>query len=276
VKPAPFRYVRAGSVAEAVAELAAAGGDAKPLAGGQSLVPLMNLRLARPGVIVDLNHAAGLDRLVVDDGWLVIGALVRHHRLAGDPLVERQAPLLAEAARWIGHAAIRARGTLGGSLAHADPAAELPCAAVALGAELTVAGPHGVRSLPAAALVEGPYSTALGDDELITEVRVPIAAGAAGWGFAELSRRHGDFALVLAAATATAGSAAVTLGGVAGAPLRVEGAVDPARPVDGIADLAARCRELCDPVDDVHATASWRRAMVGVLATRALRDALRC
>jgi len=276
MKPAPFRYVAARSVDEAVAELAAADGEAKALAGGQSLVPLMNLRLARPAVLVDLNRIAGLDRLEVEDGRLVIGALVRHRRLATDPLVAAHAPLLAEAARWIGHGAIRARGTIGGSLAHADPAAELPCAAVALGAELAVAGPGGVRALAAAALVDGAYSTRLAEDELITEVRIPIATEAAGWGFAEIARRHGDFALVLAAATAASGTAAVTLGGVGGAPLRVAGDVGPGALDEGIARLAARCRELCHPADDVHASARWRRAMVGVLATRALRSALRC
>ncbi|TMD94935.1 MAG: xanthine dehydrogenase family protein subunit M [Chloroflexi bacterium] len=276
MKPAPFRYVRAGSVAEAVAELAAAGGDAKPLAGGQSLVPLMNLRLARPAVLVDLNPIAELERLEVEDGRLVIGALVRHRRLATDPLVAAHAPLLAEAARWIGHGAIRARGTIGGSLAHADPAAELPCAAVALGAELSVAGPGGARTLAAAALVDGAYSTRLAEDEMITAVRVPITAGPVGWGFAEIARRHGDFALVLAAATAVPGRAVVTLGGVASAPLRIDGELDPQQREEAIAGLAARCVELCEPAGDVHATADWRRAMVGVVATRALRDALRC
>ena len=276
MKPAPFRYVRAGSVAEAVAELAAAGGDAKPLAGGQSLVPLMNLRLARPAVLVDLNPIAELERLEVEDGRLVIGALVRHRRLATDPLVAAHAPLLAEAARWIGHGAIRARGTIGGSLAHADPAAGLPCAAVALGAELSVAGPGGARTLAAAALVDGAYSTRLAEDEMITAVRVPITAGPVGWGFAEIARRHGDFALVLAAATAVPGRAVVTLGGVASAPLRIDGELDPQRREEAIAGLAARCVELCEPAGDVHATADWRRAMVGVVATRALRDALRC
>ncbi len=272
MKPAPFRYVRPGSVAEAVAALAAGGGEAKPLAGGQSLVPLMNLRLARPTVVVDLNRVGELERLAVEDGWLVIGAMVRHRRLATDPLVARHAPLLAEAARWIGHGTIRARGTIGGSLAHADPAAELPCAAIALDAELSVDGPGGGRTVAAADLVDGAFSTRLGGGELITAVRVPLAAGARRWGFAELARRHGDFALVLAAATAGDGVVGVTLGGVAGAPLRVE--VEAGLDDAGIAAVAARCRDACHPGDDVHATAAWRRAMVEVLATRALCQAL--
>jgi carbon-monoxide dehydrogenase medium subunit len=274
MKPAPFRYARPSSVAEAVAELAAGGGEAKALAGGQSLVPLMNLRLARPAVIVDLNRLGELEQLRVEDGHLVIGALVRHRRLATDPLVASHAPLLAEAARWVGHGAIRVRGTIGGSLAHADPAAELPCAVVALGAELGVTGPGGARILAAAELVDGPYSTRLGEDELITEVRVPLAAGARRWGFAELARRHGDFALVLAAVTAAEGSVAVTLGGVAGAPLRVD-AAETVESLDeaGIRRLAGRCRDASRPGDDVHATAEWRRAMVEVLVTRALRQA---
>ena len=274
MKPAPFQYVRPASVAEAVSELAAAGGEAKPLAGGQSLVPLMNLRLARPAVLVDLNPLAELGRLEVDGDHLVIGATVRHRRLAGDALVARHAPLLAEAARWIGHGAIRARGTIGGSLAHADPAAELPCAAAALDAEVVVAGPAGVRVLAATSLADGAYSTVLGEDELITTVRVPLAAGARPWGFAEIARRHGDFALVLAAVTAGEDRTRVVLGGVSGIPL----VVDAAGGLDsgGAAALAARCRDACAPGDDVHATAAWRRAMVEELTGRALRRALGC
>jgi carbon-monoxide dehydrogenase medium subunit len=268
VKPAPFRYLRPASVAEAVDMLAGHGGEARPLAGGQSLVPLMNLRLARPAALVDINPLDELDDVRVDAEHLVIGALVRHRRLAADPLVARHAPLLAEAARWIGHGAIRTRGTLGGSLAHADPAAELPCAAAALDAELVLTGPAGVRVLPAAGFADGAYSTRLAGAELITAVRVPLAAGARPWGFAELARRHGDFALVLAAVTAGGGGAATAvLGGAGGVALRVEG---PA------AGLAARCRDACDPAGDVHATAEWRRAMVEVLVTRAVAGALRC
>jgi carbon-monoxide dehydrogenase medium subunit len=191
MKPAPFRYARVASAAEAVAILAAGAGEAKLLAGGQSLVPLLNMRLVRPAVLVDLNGARELERIGPEpDGGLVLGALVRHTDLATSPLVRERAPLLAAAARHVGHAAIRNRGTLGGSLAHADPAAELPAALVALDAELALLGPRGSRRVAAAEFFRGLLSTALAADELLTEVRVP--ASPPGWGFAEVARRPGD------------------------------------------------------------------------------------
>jgi CO/xanthine dehydrogenase FAD-binding subunit len=270
VKPAPFEYVRPGSVEEALSVLAAHGGEAKALAGGQSLVPLMNLRLARPAVIVDLNGVEGLDHIGVVDGYLAIGSMVRHERLLTDPLVQREAPLLTAAAAWIGHGAIRTRGTVGGSLAHADPAAELPAVVTLLDAQLRVAGPKGERTLAAREFFTGPLSTALTDDELLVEVRIPAAAGRARFGFAELARRHGDFALVLAACTVKHdGAVTVALGGVGPAPVLVDGSGD-----GGIAEFARRCSVACDPGDDIHAPASYRRALAGTLAARALGQAM--
>jgi len=199
MKPAPFRYARAGSLAEATALLAAEPGEAKLLAGGQSLVPLLNMRLARPAVLVDLNGVRELRGITPSpDGGLRIGALTRHTELATSAAVRERAPLLAEAARHVGHAAIRNRGTLGGSVAHADPAAELPAALVALDARLRVTGPRGARVIAAALFFRGLLATALETDEILTEVLVPAAEP--GWGFVEIARRPGDFALAGVAA----------------------------------------------------------------------------
>ena len=259
MKPAPFDYVRPASVAEAVEALAGHPGEAKVLAGGQSLVPLMNLRLARPGMLVDLDRVAGLDEVEVGAGHLTIGAMVRHERLLTDPTIHRHAPLLAQAAAWIGHSAIRHRGTIGGSLAHADPAAELPAVVVALGAELVAAGPAGTsRSIPAGEFFLGPLTTALDDGEVLTEVRIPVASEGRRVGFAEFARRHGDFALVLAAAVVEPPGVRVVLGGVGPVPVAVS-------------DLAEL--DHLSPPDDIHASSGYRRALVKVLADRALEQA---
>jgi carbon-monoxide dehydrogenase medium subunit len=194
VKPAPFRYARAGSLAEATALLAAAPADTKVLAGGQSLVPMLNMRLLRPAVLVDLNglrELAGIEPTA--EGGLRIGALTRHAELMASPAVRERAPLLAEAARHVGHAAIRNQGTLGGSVAHADPAAELPAALVALEARLHAAGPRGPRIIAAGEFFRGLFATALAPDEILTAVELP--APPIAWGFAEIARRPGDFAL---------------------------------------------------------------------------------
>src|SRR5688572_13521015 len=203
MKPAPFRYARPRTVADTVRALADAGGEGKILAGGQSLVPMLNMRLARPSIVIDLNGVPGLDVIAPSAaGGLRIGALARHADLASSPLVRERAPLLAEAARHIGHVAIRNRGTLGGSLAHADPAAELPAAVVALDASVIAVGRGGTRMIPAADFFVGLLTTALEAEEIITEIHVPPPRG--GWGFAEVARRPGDFALVGIAAVVNA------------------------------------------------------------------------
>jgi aerobic carbon-monoxide dehydrogenase medium subunit len=194
VKPAAFAYSRPASVAEAVALLAEHGEEAKVLAGGQSLVPLMNMRLARPGLLVDLNRVDGLG------GWhrngdLSLGAMVRQAQLADDPFLGAVAPLLAQAARHIGHVATRSRGTLGGSLAHADPAAELPATLLALEAEVTATSTQGRRCLAMHDFLRGFFSTALAEDELLLSVDIPSDRLAMSWGFAEIARRRADFAL---------------------------------------------------------------------------------
>ena len=217
VKPAPFDYVRARCIQDAVAALAAANeeGEGKIIAGGQSLMPLLALRLAQPSVLVDINRVPGLDAISPGPGGgLRIGALTRHRALAA----QRQHPLLAEAARWVGHAAIRTRGTLGGSLAHADPAAELPVVAVASGAVATVAGPAGNAKIPA----DGPVHRRAADQPGRRRGYRGGAVPAPGprWGFAEFARRHGDFGLVVVAAAEVDGRLRLALGGVASTPVR--------------------------------------------------------
>jgi carbon-monoxide dehydrogenase medium subunit len=282
VKPAPFEYVRARSLAEAVARLAD-DPDARVLAGGQSLVPMMNMRLVRPSAVVDINHVPGLDGVDVEaDGTLVVGALVRHADLVASSIVRRVAPLLAVAAAHIGHRAIRNRGTVGGSLAHADPAAELPAAAVALDARLTLAGRAGPRDVPAAEFFLGLFTTALDPGEVVTAMRIPRGDGG-GWGFAEMARRPGDFALagvagtVVAAADGSCRSAHLVAFGVGAGPVRLASAeaalvghhVDGGRARDaGVAAGAG-----VEPLDDVHASGEYRRHLVRVLTERVVTQA---
>jgi CO/xanthine dehydrogenase FAD-binding subunit len=284
VKPAPFRYARPRSLAEALALLGDAGGEAKLLAGGQSLVPMLNMRLVRPAVLVDLNGVPGLGGIAAtSDGGLAIGALTRHADLAASPLVRERAPLLGEAARHVGHMAIRNRGTLGGSLAHADPAAELPAALVALGADVVLTSAEGSRAVPATSFFLGLLSTALDAGEILTEIRVP--AQGPGWGFAELARRHGDFAVAGVAVVARAAAGhpdrcddAVLVGfGLGDRPVRLAAseqvAAGAALDAGTAARAAAAAGPACDPPDDVHASAEYRRHLAAVLAERALRQA---
>lgn len=286
MKPAAFAYRRPALVPEAVGLLAAHGDEAKVLAGGQSLVPALNLRLARPSVLVDINRLAELSEIRAGPAGVAIGALVRHATLAASPLVRERLPLLAEAARHIGHHAIRNRGTLGGSLAHADPAAELPAAAAALGARLVAVGPTGVRELDAEALCLGPYLTGLAPDELLTEVRLPNAAPpATGWGFAEVARRPGDFAIAGVAAIlrpapsdpGRCGTVRLFTFGVGDAPVRLGSAEAELafRPLDAgtVAKAGRAAAADCDPRGDLHASAAYRRHLVTVLVERAVADA---
>ena len=266
MKPPPFDYVRPSSVQEAVEVLAEAGGEGKILAGGQSLVPLLALRMSRPAVLVDINRIEGLSSLVLTDGGLEVGALARHRALAE----QQEHPLLAEAAQWIGHAAIRTRGTAAGSLAHADPAAELPVVAVACHAMVTVVGSGGTRRTSAAELFLGPLMSALAEDEVITSVSFPVPTR---WGFAELARRHGDFALVTAVVAEIAGAVTITLGGVGGVPTRSEAGESAVASGGAVEEVvAAVCAELV-PAGDLHASADYRRALAGELLRRALGQA---
>ena len=266
--------------------LSAGDHDVKILAGGQSLVPMLNLRLVRPAVLVDLNGVPGLDGIAASlaDG-LTIGALVRHAALAQAPLISGRAPLLAEAARHVGHVAIRHRGTLGGSLAHADPAAELPAALVALDAEFVLHGRRGERAVSASQFFLGLMTTALAPDEILTEIRVPPQNP--GWGFAEVVRRVGDFALagvvaLLGKPTGSAGcceSARLVGFGVGDRPVRFAAAEEILTslgldPIAAVARAAAAAAEACDPPDDIHASADYRRHLATVLTEDAVRQAL--
>jgi aerobic carbon-monoxide dehydrogenase medium subunit len=266
VKPAPFDYVRAGTVAEAVQVLAEAEGDGKVLAGGQSLVPVLALRMGRPSVLVDVNRLPGLDSVTADEDSVRIGALVRHRALAE----QQRHPLLAAAARWIGHAAIRSRGTAGGSIAHADPSAELPVVAVGCGASVQVAGVTATRTVPAEELFVAPLMTTLADDEIVTGLAVPVPER---WGFAEFARRHGDFALVLAVVAETEGRVRIAVGGVAGVPVRAVAGEEVLAGGGSAEDAAAAAAAALEPTADLHGSAPFRRALAAEMIRRALAQA---
>ena len=284
MKPAPFEYVPARSAAEAVDALARHRDEAKVLAGGQSLVPMLNMRLARPAVLVDINGALELDYLREAGGALVVGALCRQRTL--ERWAQAGAPLIAEALRWVGHAAIRNRGTVAGSIAHGDPASELPALLLCLDGAVVARRAGGERVVPAAELYLAPLTTSLAPEELVTEVRVTLPRPGAGWGFAEVARRHGDFALVGAAALLwraagrVAGARLAFFGG-GGRPLRgtaAEAALAGREPtVARLREAARAAAAELSPDADLHATADYRRRVAAVLAERTLGAALaRC
>ena len=282
MRPAPFDYVAPRTVEEALDLLARHGDEAKLLAGGQSLVPMMNMRLVRPAVLVDLNRVATLGMFREDAGGLRLGALVRQHALERDGRVARAAPLLAEAAPLIGHLQTRARGTVGGSLVHADPAAELPACMIALDAVFHLRSARAARPVRADDFFRGLLTTALEPDELLAEIALPASAPRTGHGFAEVARRHGDFALAGACSVL-----ALDAGGVCrAARLVIFGAGD--RPhlsragaaLIGERPSAARLADVgragageVDARDDLHATAAYRRHVAAGLAARALGQA---
>jgi aerobic carbon-monoxide dehydrogenase medium subunit len=285
MKPAIFEYFAPATLDETLELLHEHGDDAKILAGGQSLMPLMNLRLARPKIIVDINRLGGLDGIAsTGEGGLTIGALARHRAVEKSPLVREQNPLLASAMPLIGHFQIRNRGTMGGSLAHADPAAELPALAVLLGCEFSLAGKGAVRVVPAADFFLGYMATAIEPGELLTEIRFPSWRPGAAWAIDEIARRKGDFALVGVALSAELdGSAnlqdvAIVMFGVSGKPQRIESAESmlKGRRVDRevLRELGRVVAEELEPDSDVHASAEYRKEVGGVLARRALESAL--
>jgi CO/xanthine dehydrogenase FAD-binding subunit len=266
VKPAPFAYDDPGTMAEALDLLARHGAEAKVLAGGQSLVPLMNFRLARPERLVDVNRIGELAYLREQDGALRIGSLTRTAELERSPLVAERWPLLAEAARLVGHAAIRTRGTVGGSVAHADPAAELPAALTALGAVFQVRSARGSRDVAAGDFFLTHFTTVLEPDELLVEIAVPPVAPGSGTAIVEHARVHGDFALGGAAVVVGADRASVVLLAAGPTPVRAvaveEALADGADPGEA-AGLAAGAV-------DVVAEADYRRALAAELTRRAL------
>jgi 2-furoyl-CoA dehydrogenase FAD binding subunit len=269
MKPAPFDYLRAETREEAHAALAAEGGDAAVIAGGQSLVPLLSMRMARPRLVVDIMHVADLGGIAVADDAIRVGAAVRQAGLLAWPdLAERQ-PLLAQALPWVGHWQTRARGTVCGSIALADPSAELPLCLLALGGEVLLSSTAGQRRVAADDFFTGLMSTARRDDELIEEVTFPCRRDGEGFAFREFARRHGDFAIVACAAVTTASSVRLAVGGVADLPVLREFGFD------GLDDaLAAFAAEL-EARDDLHATADYRRALVRRLGRATIEEA-RC
>jgi CO/xanthine dehydrogenase FAD-binding subunit len=273
VKPAPFTYHRATSAREAVDMLASNAEDASVLAGGQSLVPLMNFRVAQPAHLVDINYVDELDYIRLDDGFLAIGARTRQAAVERSEDVARVAPLLTEAMRSVAHPPVRHRGTVVGSIAHADPAAELPAVLLALDGEVVILGAGGERRVAAADFFTGPLMTAKAPGELVAEVRVPAAngSGAAGHALVEFSRRHADFAV---AGAAVSGSA-IALFGVADTPVRAAKA-EAMLADDGGADaagVAAAAVEELDPASDVHGGSAYRRRVARACVERALRRA---
>ncbi len=278
----PFEYAAPASVDEALTLLARHGADAKVLAGGQSLVPLLNYRLARPRFVLDVNDLP-LDDIRAVGGRLRLGALVRHATLAASPVVARECPLLTEAAALIGNVRVRSLGTVGGSLAHADPAAELPLAMIALDARLELRSALGQRTVDAREFFSGSLTTALQPDELLTSIDVPATPGA-GTAVEEFSRRPGDFALVAVATIVTfdrqgrVDDARVAIGGVDGVPRRIaaaEAALRGEAPVsDRIARAAEAVRTQVTPQSDAFASGAYRALLAGVLTKRALTRAV--
>jgi len=281
VKPPKFEYHAPSTLDEALALLARYNGDAKLLAGGQSLVPLLNFRLARPAALIDLNRITSLAYIREHDGHVRLGAMTRQRAIEFSPVVARRLPLLREATRWVGHLPIRSRGTIGGSIAHADPSAEYPAVLTALEGEVVARGPKGERTLSSGALFETYLTTTLAPDEILTEVRLPVMPEGAGWAFEELARRHGDFAIVgVAAAVWRSGgrvTARLATAGAGGTPQRLRAAEEIVER-DGLGAAAIeaagrRASELVEPDADIHASADYRRHLAGVLTERALKRA---
>ena len=283
MKPAAFDYVVANSIEQAVAALAQAGGEAKILAGGQSLVPMLNFRLLRPAILVDINRIPGL-AFIEDAGDAVkIGALTRHHQIETSPVIAKHFPVLSCAMTHVAHLAIRNRGTIGGSLSHADPAAELPMMALLLGAKLRIVSSRDERSVEARAFFRDALSVDLAEDELLTEIHLPKLPPRTGWGFEEVARRAGDFALAAVAATITMSGgvtkeARVALTGVGRTPLRAseaEALLVGQKPEPKLmARVIETVRAAIEPATDLHASADYRRQLAGALAGRALATAL--
>jgi 2-furoyl-CoA dehydrogenase FAD binding subunit len=270
MKPAPFDYVRAETLAEAHGVLAAEGGDASVIAGGQTLVPLLSMRMARPKVLVDIMRIAELGGIVIENNCIRVGATVRQAELLAWPELADRQLLLALTLPWVGHAQTRARGTVCGSVALADPSAELPLALIALGGSVTLSSAQGRREVTAEDFFTGLMSTSRADDELIEAVRFPCARAGTGYAFREFARRHGDFAIVACAAVATSTNVRLAVGGVAERPLardfgQIEGsALDDA--------LRAFANEL-DARDDLHATADYRRRLVREIGRQTIEEA---
>ena len=273
MKPARFDYIRTGTLAEAHAALAKDGDDARIIAGGQSLVPMLSMRMARPAVLVDIMHLSELAKIVVKGNAIRVGAGVRQAVLLAWPELAERQPLLAAALPWVGHAQTRSRGTVCGSVAHADPSAEIPLALLALKGGVELSSQRERRRVPAEEFFTGLLSTARSDNELIEAIDIPCRAAGHGYAFREFARRHGDFAIVACAAIAGADGVRLAIGGVADVPTARDfpdlggDALD-----DALDDFAGEL----EPRDDLHATADYRRALVRRLGRATVEEARRC
>ncbi|MGA8612384.1 MAG: xanthine dehydrogenase family protein subunit M [Xanthobacteraceae bacterium] len=282
MKLPPFEYACPTSISEAVALLASHDGEAKPLAGGQSLVPMLAFRVASPSLLVDLRKLAELRQIRITQDGVALGAMVRWRDILEDVRLKTAHPLLVAAVEHVAHYQIRNRGTVGGSIAHADPAAEMPGIVVTCEAQLAVMGKAGARTIAAGDFFRGPLMTALEPDEIITEIRLPMWPAKRRFGFQEFARRRGDFAMAAAAVFydddgGKARNAHVGVIGVADRPLRlpsVEAVID-GRTIDDavIANAEAAASAAVDPTDDIHSSGAYRKALVGVMVERALKDA---
>ena len=266
--PAAFDYVKAGTLDEAISLLAEHGEDAKVIAGGHSLLPMMKLRLAFPTVLIDIRQAADASYVRVEGDEVAIGALTRHADLVTSEVLAAEAPLIANVASYVGDPQIRHRGTIGGSVAHSDPAADLPSAVLASDATLVLQGPGGRREVKAGDFFLGYFETVLSPDELIVEIRVP-RTGPGGWGFEKFTRRANDWAIVGVATVA----GRVALANMGSKPLRATRTEEALASGASIADAAALAAEDTSPVEDMHADADYRRHLARVLTRRALEAA---
>jgi carbon-monoxide dehydrogenase medium subunit len=280
MKPAPFTYLRASSTEEAIGLLGEYGGGARILAGGQSLVPLLNMRLLQPEAVVDVNRVDGLSEISEEEGQVRVGAMTRYCSVEWSPVVGARLPLLSEVVRYIGDRQVRSRGTVGGSLAHADPTGEMPLAAVALDATIVVQGPDSTREVAAGDFIEGPYATVLEPAEMITEVRFPAKRTLSA--FAEHARRHGDFCVLSVAAVGEPNgnggwkSIRLALGGVSYRPFVATAAslllngttLEP----DVVAAAGAAAAEAAEPSDDIRASADYRLHLIPIYVRRVLEE----
>jgi CO/xanthine dehydrogenase FAD-binding subunit len=282
MKPVAFDYVAPKSLDAAVAALAAANGDGKVMAGGQSLMPLLNFRMTRPAVVVDLMHIPDMSFIQQRGDAVAIGSLTRHADLEFSKLVATRLPVMAAAMPHVAHLAIRNRGTIGGSLSHADPAAELPMLAVFYGATIKVQGPGGRRDIPAEAFFVSALTNSLEPEEIVFEIEFPTLRSHTGWAFEEVARRFGDFALACIAVSLECrdgriGNARVAVMGVADTPRRLHEAEDFLRGAKGTPETAAEFAELVrsclSPADDIHVSSDYRKSLIGALAERALLKA---
>lgn len=270
--PAPFEYVRAGSAAEAISLIGQHGDEAKFLAGGHSLLPLMKLRLAQPSVLVDIGRVSDLSYIRDAGDHIAIGALTRHMDVENSPVLAEHVPLLAHAAGHVGDPQVRHRGTIGGSIAHSDPASDLPATTLALGATYVAQGPNGTREIPAGEFFHGFLQTALEPDEMLTEIRVPKMNGA-GWSFQKFNRRAQDWAIVGVAAWRRNGDSGVALVNMGSVPILASSVSSALAGGASIADAAEQAAAESEPQSDLNATPEYRVHLAKVLVRRALEQA---